>query len=181
MGWLQAIFYSTSKNQEGDSPNFDEIVLIYQPIFGREINLPNRSQMMTTRVLSEDEISRFQSDGVAYVEQAVEGKWVEALNHVVDQQLDKPGRWANDGNPGNKSNRMFTDRYLWQENSSIRDFVHHSGCARLAALSTRWLGDDAIWHPHAGADRTVTQEQVAVNPGDTPVDDSIFPCVWQDS
>ena len=47
MGWLQAIFYSTSKNQEGDSPNFDEIVLIYQPIFGREINLPNRSQMMT--------------------------------------------------------------------------------------------------------------------------------------
>ena len=74
MGWLQAIFYSTSKNQEGDSPNFDEIVLIYQPIFGREINLPNRSQMMTTRVLSEDEISRFQSDGVAYVEQAVEGK-----------------------------------------------------------------------------------------------------------
>ena len=61
------------------------------------------------------------------------------------------------------------------------DFVHHSGCARLAALSTRWLGDDAIWHPHAGADRTVTQEQVAVNPGDTPVDDSVFPCVWQDS
>ena len=168
--------------------------------------------MMTTRVLSEDEISRFQSDGVAYVEQAVEGKWVEALNHVVDQQLDKPGRWANDGNPGNKSNRIFTDRYLWQENSTIRDFVHHSGCARLAAqamhsnsarfyfdhilikepgtatptpwraaLSTRWLGDDAIWHPHAGADRTVTQEQVAVNPGDAPVDDSVFPCVWQDS
>ena len=61
-----------------------------------------------------------------------QGKWVEALNHVVDQQLDKPSRWANDGNPGNKSNRIFT-------------------------------------------------EQVAVNPGDTPVDDSIFPCVWQDS
>ncbi len=27
-GYLQAIFYSTGKNQEGDSPNFDEILLI---------------------------------------------------------------------------------------------------------------------------------------------------------
>ena len=181
MGWLQAIFYSTSKNQEGDSPNFDEIVLIYQPIFGREINLPNRSQMMTTRVLSEDEISRFQSDGVAYVEQAVEGKWVEALNHVVDQQLDKPAAGPTTATRATRAIECSPTANLWQENSSIRDFVHHSGCARLAALSTRWLGDDAIWHPHAGADRTVTQEQVAVNPGDTPVDDSIFPCVWQDS
>lgn len=49
---------------------------------------------------------------------------------------------------------------------------------RRAALSTRWLGDDAIWHPHSGADPTITADDVAIEPGSSPTDESYFPLLW---
>ncbi len=49
---------------------------------------------------------------------------------------------------------------------------------RRAAFSTRWLGDNAIWQPHEGADPTVRQEDVCVQPGEAPHDDNVFPCFW---
>ncbi|MBT3788546.1 MAG: phytanoyl-CoA dioxygenase family protein [Alphaproteobacteria bacterium] len=53
-----------------------------------------------------------------------------------------------------------------------------SADTRRAAISTRWLGDNAIWHPHTGADPTVTQEHVSVQPGQPPHDDKVFPKIW---
>jgi ectoine hydroxylase-related dioxygenase (phytanoyl-CoA dioxygenase family) len=49
---------------------------------------------------------------------------------------------------------------------------------RRAAMSTRWLGDDVIWHPHEGADPTVTQEHVSVAPGESLRDEPALPCIW---
>ncbi len=49
---------------------------------------------------------------------------------------------------------------------------------RRAAISTRWLGDDARWHPHPGADPTVTQADVCMAPGDPVSDDEVLPVVW---
>ena len=48
---------------------------------------------------------------------------------------------------------------------------------RRVALSTRWLGDDAIWAPHPGADPTVTQADVNIQPGSAPADNDRFPLV----
>ena len=53
-----------------------------------------------------------------------------------------------------------------------------STSAQRAAFSTRWLGDDAVWHPHTGADPTVTQEHVQIEPGQSPLDDQVFPQLW---
>lgn len=50
---------------------------------------------------------------------------------------------------------------------------------RRAALSTRWLGDNAIWQPHDGADPTVQQKDVSIQPGESPHDDRVFPLIWQ--
>lgn len=50
---------------------------------------------------------------------------------------------------------------------------------RRAALSTRWLGDNAIWQPHKGADPTVQQKDVSVQPSEPPHDDNVFPLIWQ--
>ncbi len=47
------------------------------------------------------------------------------------------------------------------------------------ALSTRWLGDDALWAPHPAADPTVTQADVSVQPGQPANDDDRFPIVWR--
>ena len=54
-----------------------------------------------------------------------------------------------------------------------------SAAQRRVALSTRWLGDDAVWAPSEGADPTVTQADVCVAPGMPPHDDDRFPLVWQ--
>ena len=56
-----------------------------------------------------------------------------------------------------------------------------SSTRRRVALSTRWLGDDAVWDPRQGTDPTVTQEDVSVAPGDLARDDSVFPQVWPPS
>ncbi|HXV62726.1 MAG TPA: phytanoyl-CoA dioxygenase family protein [Vicinamibacteria bacterium] len=50
--------------------------------------------------------------------------------------------------------------------------------ARRAALSTRWLGDDAVWKPHPAADPTVRQQDVSIEPGSLAQDDERFPIVW---
>lgn len=52
---------------------------------------------------------------------------------------------------------------------------------RRAAVSTRWLGDDARWQPHEAADPTVTQKDVSIQPGELARDDERFPLVWRRS
>lgn len=54
----------------------------------------------------------------------------------------------------------------------------NAGTNRRAAFSTRWLGDDASWHPHPSSDPIVTQEHVSIEPGEYPGDDDRFPAVW---
>ena len=49
---------------------------------------------------------------------------------------------------------------------------------RRAAISVRYVGDDARWDPRPGTDPIVTAEQVSIEPGDPPHDDTHFPLVW---
>lgn len=272
------------------------------------------------RNLSTSEINSYREDGVVLVRNAVDSAWVSSLLGLVDEQMARPSKWANDPNPGRNYDRLFTDRYLWQTNPTIEAFIRESGVAALAgqamaceqvrfyfdhllvkepgttaptpwhqdvpywpflgkqigsvwlaltpatvegsamefvkrshlddkyyrpkvfgdrdnhpsawakagqgepvpdiegdraafdivgfdvepgdavifsawllhgaqgnssgenrrsALSTRWLGDDAIWHPHEAADPTVGREDVAVAAGEYPADDEVFPVLWQ--
>jgi len=54
----------------------------------------------------------------------------------------------------------------------------NAGSERRVALSTRWLGDDARWWPHAGCDPTVKQADVSIAPGEYPADSARFPELW---
>ncbi len=53
-----------------------------------------------------------------------------------------------------------------------------SSSQRRIAISTRWLGDDAVWHPHEGADPTVNPNDVRIEAGQSPADDQYFPVVY---
>ena len=53
----------------------------------------------------------------------------------------------------------------------------NDGPDRRVALSTRWLGDDVTWFPHAGCDPTITQDDTSAVPGRYPADDERFPPV----
>ena len=50
---------------------------------------------------------------------------------------------------------------------------------RRAAISVRYVGDDARWDPRPGTDPIVTQDKVSIAPGDHPRDDTWFPEVWR--
>ncbi|HCB34437.1 MAG TPA: phytanoyl-CoA dioxygenase [Acidimicrobiaceae bacterium] len=54
----------------------------------------------------------------------------------------------------------------------------NSGERRRVALSTRWLGEDTTWFPHAGCDPTVTQDDTTAVPGEYPADDDRFPLIY---
>ena len=60
--------------------------------------------------------------------------------------------WTLHGAPGNSSSTQ--DRY---------------------AISTRWLGDDAIWDPRPGTDPSVNPAEVRTKAGESPSDNAIFP------
>lgn len=48
---------------------------------------------------------------------------------------------------------------------------------RRAAVSWRWLGDDATWSPKVGSDPIITQADTHLAPGDLITDDKVFPLV----
>lgn len=52
---------------------------------------------------------------------------------------------------------------------------------RRAAVSVRYVGDDARWDPRPGTDPIVTQDKVSIAPGDPPFDDTWFPEVWREA
>ena len=49
---------------------------------------------------------------------------------------------------------------------------------RRAALSIRYVGDDARWDPRPGTDPMVNDEMVSFGAGEPPHDDKWFPPVW---
>ena len=53
-----------------------------------------------------------------------------------------------------------------------------SNSERRAALSIRYVGDDAIWDPRPGTDPMVNDDMVSFGPGEPPHDDKWFPNVW---
>ena len=59
--------------------------------------------------------------------------------------------------------------------------VHRSrpndGKNRRAAISWRWLGDDAFWAPKDGADPIIRDRDTVLEPGDLITDDQVFPLI----
>ncbi|HNP35960.1 MAG TPA: phytanoyl-CoA dioxygenase family protein [Woeseiaceae bacterium] len=62
---------------------------------------------------------------------------------------------------------------------TVHGAASNTGSAeRRAAISIRYVGDDARWDPRPGTDPIVTQDKVSTQPGDAPRDDTWFPEVW---
>lgn len=83
------------------------------------------------RTITEQERQTFEADGVVKITQAVDPVWIEQLLSVVDQELDSPGPWITDTNPGAATDRLFTTRYRWRDDPVRRSFIFHSGIAGL--------------------------------------------------
>lgn len=85
------------------------------------------------RTLTPEEVASYESEGVVLIKDAVDPCWVDKMILAIDQQLNNPGEWVQDTNPGGAKGRFLHDRYLWPTVAAFRDFSFNSGVANLAA------------------------------------------------
>ncbi len=102
--------------------------------------------------LSDETYEAFQRDGVVKIERAVDADWIDGILDLADRQLAEPGPWVGDTatdadrtTPG----RLFTSRYLWEQDPFVKRFVFDSGVAQLAgellgASSARFYFDHLL-------------------------------------
>ena len=271
----------------------------------------NAAMTVSASDISAEQITAFDNDGVVHIPAAVAPEALEPILELAERQLAAPGQWVSDTNEGATVDRLFSTRYLWQQEPAMHDFVFNSGVAAIAAtlmqsssarfyfdhllvsepgttsptpwhqdipywpflgnkicsvwvactaatvegsslefvrgshkwgsyyapkmfdgqsswadefvgeecpdieaarddydiigfdveagdalvfsswivhgaptnasanrrvaVSTRWLGDDAVWHPHPGSDPTITDENTTATAGLYPADDRVFP------
>ncbi len=74
----------------------------------------------------------FDANGVVKVCDVIGSEWIERFLADAQRQLDNPGAWVTDTNPGAATNRLFTTRYRWETNTLVRDFIKESPIAMLA-------------------------------------------------
>jgi ectoine hydroxylase-related dioxygenase (phytanoyl-CoA dioxygenase family) len=119
------------------------------------------------------------------------GKWYKPVG-VKDV---KGAEWVNQGVgeecPDFGAAREQYDIVSWDMNAGdalIFDALtcHASGgnrskTQRRIALSTRWLGEDAVWDPRPGTDHAIKNvcDVSRLRPGTPADDDEVFPVVWR--
>ena len=99
--------------------------------------------------LSQTQVNLFESDGVVHVPDAVDRYWVTQLLKMSERAMSTDGQWINDGNPGAKTNRMFTRRYMWRDDAVIARFLKEGPCGAIAgqamqASSARFYFDHLL-------------------------------------
>ena len=87
-------------------------------------------------MISAEVRAAYERDGVVKIPGAVDGEWVERILADAQSQLEDPGPWITDTNPGAATDRLFTTRHRWQHTPMIRDFVFSSPIAEMAARLT---------------------------------------------
>ncbi len=88
---------------------------------------------MTDVEITDEMRGTFASDGVVKIPGLVNADQLAGVIALAAQQLDHPGPWATDTNRGSDTNRLFTTRYLWRTEPTMRSFALDSGVSRLAA------------------------------------------------
>ena len=89
------------------------------------------------QAITEDTRDAFDANGVVLVPGAVSEEWVQRILEDADRQLRLPAEWVTDTNPGASTDRLYTARYRWQSDPTIREFVFSSPIAAMAAALLR--------------------------------------------
>ncbi len=91
---------------------------------------------MAAGVITPEIQAAFAADGVVKVPGAVGVEWIDRILADAQRELEAPGPWVTDTNPGGSQDRLFTTRYRWQHEPVVRDFVFRSPIAAMAAALT---------------------------------------------
>ena len=92
---------------------------------------------MPLREITDDEVRRFDDDGVVCLEGMFDGDWLARLATLVEDDLADPGPLNMELEKTENSGRFFFDTFMWTRNDGFRDFVFASPAAKIAARVSR--------------------------------------------
>ena len=89
------------------------------------------------REITEDEIRRWEEDGVIHLRGLFDQDWVKRMQDAVEDVLANPGPLGSDLNDGKTVGRFAIDTFMWQRHPDFRAFAFDSPSPRLAASFMR--------------------------------------------
>ncbi len=92
---------------------------------------------MPLREISDDDVRRFEDDGVIRLEGMFDSDWLTRLATLVDDDLADPGPLNMELEQTDKAGRFFFDTFMWTRKEGFRDFVFSSPAAKIAARMSR--------------------------------------------
>ena len=93
------------------------------------------------RVITDDEIRRFDVDGIVCLRGMFDANWLARLVELVEEDMAAPGpltmELEQDGKSGRSAaaGRFFFDTFMWTRMEGFRDFVFCSPAGEIAGLS----------------------------------------------
>ncbi|HAN07604.1 MAG TPA: hypothetical protein DCP89_03810, partial [Acidimicrobiaceae bacterium] len=88
------------------------------------------------RVMTDDEVNVFRSDGVVHIRDAVDIGLVSEILTSVEELIHAPGRFGGSMTSPNSTGMYFQDRYLHPTKKNFRRYAHECGLAKSAAKAT---------------------------------------------
>lgn len=76
---------------------------------------------------------KYDRDGVIKLIGAFDPKWVEFMRAATEENMNNPGKMAEEYADVEKSTRFFGDQYVWTHNDDFKKFVFESEAASIAA------------------------------------------------
>jgi len=92
---------------------------------------------MPLREISDDDVRRFEDDGVVRLEGMFDSEWVTRLATLVEDDLADPGPLNMELERADNAGRFFFDTFMWTRTEGFRDFVFSSPAAKIAARMSR--------------------------------------------
>lgn len=89
------------------------------------------------RDITEEEIRRYEEDGIVLLKGMFDQEWVERLRELAEQDMVAPGRLHQELTRTGNSGRFFFDTFMWTYNDGFKDFVFNSPAARIAGKIMR--------------------------------------------
>tara|TARA_Y100000994_G_scaffold108199_1_gene89052 strand:- start:56 stop:880 length:825 start_codon:yes stop_codon:yes gene_type:complete len=83
--------------------------------------------------VTEEVKAAYVADGVVKVTGVVPETMLSDIAGMAQRELDNPGEWVTDTNPGSATNRLFTSRYRWKTDAVVNRYIYESGVAQIAA------------------------------------------------
>jgi ectoine hydroxylase-related dioxygenase (phytanoyl-CoA dioxygenase family) len=99
--------------------------------------MPDEFPSGPSRNVSQEELSAYQTDGVAVLRNILDFRWIERMRCAIESVLGDPGELSTEYTPKEKPGRFYIEYFIWRRHHEFRTFVKDSPMPELAAQVMR--------------------------------------------